>query len=321
MTTRRQATLSVSLTAVLWGLPPLFIHYFAHYLDAHAQNFWRYLSALLFLLLYLWWSGERVGCGGWRTLVRPAVAATALVCYQTCFTLSLYHAMPALISLLLQFELIVAIALSCLLFADERRVARSRWFIGGACATFLGAAGIVVFSREFAAGATQSGSWSGFAIGVMLVGSAAVFWGTYSVAIKWCLEVMPPLSAFVRVEMTATGMLLVVAATAGDLGGIGRLPALLTLLLVASGVGCIAIAHIFYTGALNRLGVVVCNTVILSAPIVTAVASRIVFGERLTGGQVLSAIVLLAGAAAAIQARQDDGRAALPDKAAKNAGQ
>ena len=318
---RRQAVFSVSLVAVLWGLPPLFIHYFALYLDAHTQNFWRYVSALLFLLVYLWWSGERLSGGGWRALTRPAVAAAGLVSYQTCFTLSLYYAMPALISLLLQLELVVAIALSCLFFADERRVARSGWFIAGACAAFLGAVGMVVFSREFAAGAAEPSSWGSFTAGVLLVGGAAVLWATYSVAIKWCFERMSPLSAFVRVEIIATGMLLVIAAAAGDLGAIARLPAPIALLLVGSGVVCIAIAHLLYTPALHRLGVVVCNTVVLTSPVVAAVASRIIFGERLTGGQMIAAIVLLGGAAAAVQARRGNGRRVPSDGAAENAGQ
>jgi drug/metabolite transporter (DMT)-like permease len=115
---------------------------------------------------------------------------------------------------------------------------------------------------------------------------------------------------------------LILSVARGNLGAIATMPPLAVLLVFLSGVGCIAIAQVLYARAIQQLGVAVCNTVILSSPIVAALASRIIFDERLTGRQVISALVLLGGAAAAIQAR-NRGRpqAVMFSDAAKNAGQ
>jgi drug/metabolite transporter (DMT)-like permease len=307
MTTRRQAVLYIALTTILWGVPALFIHHFAEYFDAHTQNFWRYFSALLFLVVYGRLAGERWTLGSWRAYLRAALAATVLVLYQTCFTKSLYRALPAFTVLLIQFELIVAVGLSCAFFADERRVARSGWFIVGGCAALVGAVGMVVFSREYG-GATAAGDRANLLIAVALVGGAAVFWAGYSVAIKWCLQTTPPFAAFANVEAMATVMFLILAVRFGNPGQLAHVPASIATLVVLSGVGCIAVAHIFYTQAIHRLGVLVCNTVILATPIMTAVPSWILFGERLTLLQILSAVVLIGGAAGAIQARARQGK-------------
>ena len=321
MTTRSRAILDITFVAVLWGVPSLFIHYFRLFLSADTQNCWRYVSALLFLLLYGWWSGERLIHRDLRVLGRAAVAAVLLVGYQTCYTLSLYHAKPALVSLLIQTELIVAVGVSCAFFADERCVARSPWFIAGASAALCGAAGMVLFSREFAAGGAGGLAWKDFVVGIALVGGAAALWGGYSVGIKYCLQIMSPFCAFFHVAVLATVAFLIVGPARGDLGAVARAPVSVMLMVFLTGVGCIGVAHIFYARAIQRLGVSVCNTVILSSPIITTVASRAVFGERLTALQIVSAAALLGGAAAAIRARGGGNGAASVADAAKKPGQ
>jgi drug/metabolite transporter (DMT)-like permease len=123
------------------------------------------------------------------------------------------------------------------------------------------------------------------------------------VAVKWCLEVMRPFPAFITIETIATCAFFALAMSRGEPGAIARVPGSVVWMVVGTGVGCIALAHIFYTGAVERLGVVVCNTVILGSPIVTAIFSRIFFHERLTVLQIVSGAILLGGAAAAVHAR------------------
>jgi len=302
MTTQRRAILYITLTTLLWGLPSLFIHYFASYLDADSQNFWRYLAAMAFLLLYGWWSGEEVVCRQGQALIRVAVTAALLVAYQYCYTESLYYAKPALVSLLIQLELIVAISLSCLFFPDERRVARSPWFILGACAAMAGAVGMVVFSRECAAAEAQPADWAKLAFAVSLVVGAAALWGAYSVAVKWSLEQVSPFSLFTNVATLAALFFLMLAGLQGRPGAIAHMSAGGILAVIGSGIACIAVAQVLYLSAIRGLGVGICNTVILASPIVAVALSPFLFGEQLTWLQVLSAIVLLSGAVAAVRA-------------------
>jgi drug/metabolite transporter (DMT)-like permease len=302
MTERQKGVLAISTTALLWGLPALFIHYIAAYLEPHTQNFWRYLSALFFLVAYGVYTRQlrfSVGRGLWRT----AASATILFFYQTCFTNSLYRGMPAMISLLIQLALIVSVALSCLFFADERRLARSPLYIAGAAATILGAAGMVVFSPALA-GSGGEPARENLLVAVTLVIGAAILWGCYSVSVKWCLQALPPFSVLINIELIATTLFLLAGLRFGRIGSIAHAPGSVIALVIGTGVVCIAVAHILYTGAIHRLGVVVCNTVILASPVVAAVCSRIFYHEQLAGLQIVSGAALLAGAAAAIQARR-----------------
>ncbi len=302
MTVRNRAIFDISMSAFLWGLPPLLIHYFAGYLDAHTQNFWRYASAVVFLWIYGWKTGQPLFSGRVAPLLRTLPTAALVVIYQCGFTLSLYYALPALISLLIQLSLVVAIVLSCIFFADERRVVRSPWFLAGACAALGGAVGMVVFSRQFFAAQSQPAEWRSMAIAVVLISVAAVFWGAYSVAIKWCMRVLPPYPAFANVATFATLGFFALTLLRGKIGAFFQMPTAAGIALILSGVGCIGIAHIFYARAIRQLGVGICNTVILTSPIVASIGSWVFFHERFTALQLASALVLLGGAAAAIRA-------------------
>jgi len=321
MIAQRRAIVDIFLVAFLWGVPPVFIHFFARYLDADTQNLWRYLSALVFLYPYGWWTGQRLWPADRRAWQRLAIAAGILASYQVCFTLSLYYAMPVLISLLIQLELIVAIALSCLFFHDERRVARSPWFMFGASAALAGAVGMVVFSREFVLAEAHRAAWNNFTLAVALVVGAAALWGTYSVAVKWCIELAPPSTAFTAIATVASVVFLILSATRGHVGAVAAAPPRVLLMVFLSGVACIGVAQILYVRAIQRLGVGICNTVILTSPIVAAVTSRLVFDERLTALQTASALVLLAGAASAIRANNNRREAVSPCDLSKNTGQ
>ncbi|MBM3333416.1 DMT family transporter, partial [Candidatus Sumerlaeota bacterium] len=297
MNPRQRAILDISLVAILWGIPPLFIRYFTAYLDAHSQNFLRYLTAWLFLLIYGLLSGQEILPRRRAGYLRLFVAAVAVVIYQTFFTLSLYRAMPTVVSLLVQLELIVAIALSCAFFRDERRVALSPWFICGAIGALAGAVGVVVFSEQFAEAGAQPEAWENLAGGALLVVGAAVFWGAYSVAVKWSAQAISPFRLFFFVATMAAIMFFALGVAVGDLAAIGKLPLSVGLLVCMTGVACIGIAHVLYARSIVWLGVSVCNTVILASPIVVMAISPLVFGERLTGLQILCAMLLLVGAA------------------------
>lgn len=318
MQTRQQAIFGIGSVAFLWGLPALFIHYFGLHFDAHTQNFWRYLVALAFLVVYGFWTRRLRLNGIPGALGRISLAALALVCYQVCFTTSLYVGRPALVGLLIQLELIVALGLSCVFFADERRTVASPWFVMGAAATMAGAAGMVVFSPQFSAGPGSGGEWHNLWGAVALVAGAAAFWGCYSVAIKWSLEVVSPFSAFIAVEVIATAAFLILGLCFGRLDGIFEAPGFVLALVFFSAIGCIGLAQVLYTAAIQRLGVVVCNTVILGSPVVTAFFSRIFFKEHLTVLQIVSAAVLLFGAGAAVQSRRRAARRRIESALEKN---
>jgi drug/metabolite transporter (DMT)-like permease len=67
-------------------------------------------------------------------------------------------------------------------------------------------------------------------------------------------------------------------------------------LLLASSVIGIALGHVAYYMAINRLGVAVASGVIQLQPFVVSIASLVIFKELLTGGQWVAGAVAVAGA-------------------------
>ena len=75
-------------------------------------------------------------------------------------------------------------------------------------------------------------------------------------------------------------------------------------IMLSSGVLCIGIAHTLYYYALRTLTVSVCATMLLTTPLGTLALSHWLFGEQMTSGQILSGILLLAGGALTLLAKE-----------------
>jgi drug/metabolite transporter (DMT)-like permease len=59
-----------------------------------------------------------------------------------------------------------------------------------------------------------------------------------------------------------------------------------------------------YYSAIKRIGATIPSLVLLATPFIVLAASSVIFGERLSGSQIVFGLVLLAGAALAIWTQQ-----------------
>jgi drug/metabolite transporter (DMT)-like permease len=210
------------------------------------------------------------------------------VLFQLCWTLTFYYKIqPALGMLIGNTQVFFAVALSFLIYPDERRLGRRPQFWFGLLAGMVGVTGLVA--------ARDPAALRDLSVGLIFVMASALMWAVYSLTIRAATRHYNARTCFAVVSLLTTLALGAVAVVAGaPLSALSASwPALLALF--GSGALCIGLGHTLYYRAVQIAGVSVASVFIQCEVLVTFVASWLVFGEALTGPQLAFAAVLLIG--------------------------
>jgi len=295
----RLGILSLVAATALWSLTSLFVkHFYRLNVAGDVQNLFRYLAAAVGLWLFagLFFRREAIrAVGQWRLFLLPAALNCA---FQVTMVSALYHRsiLPGFSSLLSKVSVVFAAVLAFILFRDERPTIRSGRYLVGAVLSLAGVAGVILLAE---------GAEADFGEGATLVVLAAFLWACYTLAMKHTVRGVRPLIAFTAVATYTTGFFVVRASLTSAPTQFGTLLGPRDqFLMLLSGVLCIAMAHSFYFRAVERLGVAVCASFLLVQPLLTGAGSAVLYGERLTPGQMLMGGVLLAGTWLVIRARR-----------------
>lgn len=289
------------LTLLGWSSVPLFLKHFAALIDPWTSNGWRYgFSALLWAPVLLHAArGRALPRRLWTLAFVPGV----FNCLgQVCFTTAHYHIGPGLLTFGLRMQIIFVAAGAAMLFPTERRVVHSRGFLGGVALVLGGTIGVVLLGQaDVTAGASG--------LGVGLAVASGLLFACYALAVRKFMHGIAPVTAFAAVsQYTAIGMVALMLAF-GDRAGASVLDLAgmqIVWLLVSAVIG-IALGHAFYYTAIARLGVAVSAGVIQLQPILVAVASYFLFGERLTAAQWACGAVAISGAGMILRTQQRAG--------------
>jgi len=299
----------ILLTLLGWSSVPLFLKYFAAYIDAWTANGWRYgISALFWAPVLVW--------GAWRRTLPAGLWAAALVpslfnvAAQICFAWAPYYINPGLITFLLRLQIVFVALGAYLLFPAERPVLRSLTYVCGVVIVFCGLMGLCFLGETLPRGAT---AW-----GVGLAITAGFLYGGYSLAVRRYVHDISPVVAFATISLyTAVGVVSVMLVKGRDHGAVAwSLNWKQFGMLVASAFVGIAIGHVMYYSAIVRIGVALSNGVILLQPFITSTCSYFLFDERLTIAQWLSGLTAMVGAVIMLNTQRRLTRLAL----AKNDG-
>lgn len=298
MTERQKGIAALAFVLLAWCFSSVFVKYLinAGY-DAHTQNFYRYAAGTLVVLPFMALRARRRG-----VTIKPRLlgllALTTLpnLSHQISWTVSLNWINPGLASFLNKSSVLFAAVLAFVFFREERWLFRSRKFLTGLTLTVVGTAGLALLRGDLHVVDAN--------LGVVLVLIAAASWAGYSVAAKRPTAEVGPTVAFGIVGIFTTAVLFVFALRWGDLSLWNRQPWHVNAIMLGSGILCIGIAHTLYYYAMRVLTVSVCATMLLTTPLGTLLISRWLFNEKLTTGQVLSGIVLLAGGVLTLLAKE-----------------
>lgn len=290
------ATLCCAGFVTCWTFGSLQIEYLTGELDVWTQNFGRYSVACLFWLPFLLHRLRRgqVPKRLWLAAV-PVFAANMVM--QSCWAGSFYFAEPGFITLLNKTSVIWVAGFSLIFFLDERALLKSGYFWVGLCCSLTGVVGVILCQEDFSLQTSLGGA--------ILPVASSIAWAVYSLTAKVKFKDIDS-----RISFAA--LTLFMAAGLGMLSLLFGRPSQLMDMdvkgwanLVTSGISAIALAHVFYYIALHRIGATIPAMTLLATPFCTIIASRLVFGETLTAGQLAFGSILILGAAAAICAQRD----------------
>lgn len=298
------ATSAIIGTLVCWSSTPIWIKYFTGYFDPFSQNVFRYAFAMLFWLPFLIYrqATGRVPRSIWLVALIPVIPNTIM---QTFWAWSLYYLDPGMMALLGRTTVIWSTLLSMAVFVDERALARSKRFWAGLGCGLIGAVGVLLFKPGFVhgIGAPDAGLRITL-IGAAMVTTATALWSVYAVMVRLTMRGVDSRTAFAVISLETTLALAVVATLAGQPADVVNVPFRVIVLIALSGWICIALAHVCYYTAIQRIGVAVPSAVLQLTPFAVLTLSHFIFAERFTAGQIGSGAVLVIGAGLALWAQE-----------------
>jgi drug/metabolite transporter (DMT)-like permease len=289
VTERKKAIVALAIVLAAWSLSSVFVKYLIREgYDAHTQNFYRYLAGTLAVLPFLIRRVQRDKVRFNRRLLLLFLLATLPnLSHQISWTVSLNWINPGLASFLNKSSVLFAALLAFLLYPEERWLFRSGRFVTGLVLTILGTAGLALMRGDLRNMQANVG------VGLVLV--AALSWALYSVAAKKPTAAVGSAVSFGMVGIYTTIACFFVAWQWGDLSLWSRTPWRVNVIMIVSGILCIGLAHTLYYYAMRVLTVSVCATMLLTTPLGTLLISRWLFKEEMTSGQLISAVLLMAG--------------------------
>jgi drug/metabolite transporter (DMT)-like permease len=311
-------------------------------LEAFSQNGWRYGISAVFWLPFLAWaffgpgrgggaggaSGGGGGAGGASDtagLLRAAIIPAAFnIAGQTAFAWGPTLLDPGFFSFIFRVQIIFVTLGAYLLFASERdTLRRPRYWLG--TALVIGGSIVMIALKQPVVGGAEAGaggaevvaggaggaevvaaaaSHAPSLLGVLVALAGAVLFAGYGLSVRACVGQYRPILAFgVICQYTAVGVIVLMFI----FGWTWHVPATqfslfqMSMLVLSAFIG-IALSHVSYYASLTSLGVAVTVGIIQLQPIVTAVASVLLLGERLSPGQWAAGVVGIIGAILMISA-------------------
>jgi drug/metabolite transporter (DMT)-like permease len=294
---RWEGVLVLLTTLACWSSVPLFIRHLAAYVDHWSNNGWRYGASALFWLPAVVWAvaKRKVTPSIWRAALIPATANTLA---QIAFTAAHEHVNPGLLTFAMRLQLVAVAAGAYLLFPAERPTIASPRYLGGIALLVCGIAGVLLGGGDIL--------HDGSAHGVLLALGAGMGYGAYGLAVRKFMVGFHPIYAFGVIALYTGGALVLLMLGFGKDHGACVLelaPRELWELGISAFVG-IALGHVLYYTAIDRLGVATTAGVLQLQPFVVSAASAVIFGEVLSRGQWLAGIVAVAGAALVLSAQK-----------------
>jgi drug/metabolite transporter (DMT)-like permease len=278
----------------------LAIRYLKDSYSALFQTASRYLVSLVVLWAFNLAGRGRSGAPAeLKAMIRlwPRLLLVALANYafQVSFTYGFYLLYPGVGTLIHQSSVLFSVTLAAALFADERAMLRTAGFMVGLAAAIAGVVLTIVGGRRF--GTLE------FGLGVLLMLGSAACWALLGALIrKWLGRVSPAFAVSTILTMVTPLFFITLAATEGGV----HLPAAppgAWVVLVLSGLVGVGLGHSLYYRCMPVLGLAVSSSLSLLIPLLVVVASRLVFGERLTPLQLIGGVTLLGGSYLVIRSR------------------
>jgi drug/metabolite transporter (DMT)-like permease len=300
MSNKTRALLLNMLAILCWAVSPVAIRYVKDFFPVNVQNFFRYLVSLFIIWPVFFISTPRSRAQNTfqalpSILPKLLIMACIVYVFQLSFTYSFFLLYPGFGSLVYKTGVIFSVLLAAMLFPDERRTLKSWKFQCGLLLAFIGVVLTITGGQDF--GKVE------FNLGVLLILIATASWSLLTALIKKWVPTVPA-SFSVSVILTIVSPLYLLTDIGINRGlHLPDAPIFMWLLMLASGIIGVGVAHSAYYFSVPTLGVALCATLDLSRPFLAGIISFLVFKESLTILQIVGGLFLLSGSYLAIKIR------------------
>jgi drug/metabolite transporter (DMT)-like permease len=294
---RSKGYAAVFATILIWSLPSLFQFFLNRYYDVWAQNFYRYFVACLaitpLLLRQVRRGGPKIDMKAFAICLVPCIPN---VVHQITQVMALFYMGPGVYAVFARTSVIFTALLALIFFPEERYVIRQSQFQIGTLLGLVGAFGVIWFQ----AGAQDR--HISFA-GLFIAFTATFCWALYGVLVKRPSAQLGSIRSFGIISFITSALLLPLTFAFGKIDTPLHVGMQVNFILIISAVTCITLAHVFYYVAIHEIGVALAQSLQLLCPAGALGLSALIFHERLTRPQLLSAILLLFGAFLAMRTK------------------
>ncbi len=274
-----------------WTAAPIYIKLLTQYTDSFTQNFLRYSVAAVFWLPFLIYSvvRGRVPAKMWLLTLVPSFFN---VCMQSCWAKTMYYLEPGMASLMQRSAIIWVIALTVIFYPQERSFLKRPGLWIGIVLVVVGVFGVVSNQDGFG-GKVEP-------LGIIFVLGNAFFWSCYTIAIKKLMQNMNAIVGFSIMSVYTSFGLGCLSFGLGSpldcLGFSGRV----WYYIIFSGLIAIAVAHVLYVAAVQRIGTTLPVIIMSLMPFLVLVVSGFIFEEVLNFWQYVSGCILISGSITAV---------------------
>ena len=288
---------AVFATILIWSLPSLFQFFLNRYYDVWAQNFYRYFIACLavtpLLLRQVRRDGPKIDMKAIAICLVPCIPN---VVHQITQVMALFYMGPGVYAVFARTSVIFTALLALIFFPEERYVIRQSQFQIGTLLGLVGAFGVIWFQ------AGPQDRHISFA-GLFIAFTATFCWALYGVLVKRPSAQLGSIRSFGIISFITSALLLPLTFAFGKIDTPLHVGMQVNFILIISAVTCITLAHVFYYVAIHEIGVALAQSLQLLCPAGALGLSALIFHERLTRPQLLSAILLLFGAFLAMRTK------------------
>ena len=287
---------AVFATIAIWSVPSLFQFYLNRFYDPWSQNFYRYAVACLAIIPFVLLQFGRGPKIDLRAVTACLIPCLPNVVHQITQVVALFYMGPGVYAIFIRSSVIFTALLALALFPEERSVIGQWQFQVGTLLGLVGAFGVIWFQ--------SNGQDRHIALpGLFIAFTASFCWALYASLMKRPSARLGPIRSFGIVSIITSALLLPLCLLFGNIATPLQVTSQVNLILIISAVSCITLAHVLYYVAIREIGVALSQSLQLLCPMGALGLSALIFHERLTHAQLVSAAILLIGAFLAMRTK------------------
>ncbi|MCD6257835.1 DMT family transporter [Candidatus Aerophobetes bacterium] len=267
-----------------WSFPSVVIKYLSYFFSPLTQNFYRYLAASVFLIIFNYFSSPQELKLCIRKIRYFIIPAFLLFLYQTLFVYGIGFSQANTAGFLSKLAVIFVILVAWIELPDERSTIRNKSFITGFFLAFTGAVMI-----------TLSKGTPSFSLGSSLIILSNLLWAIYTIHMKKLLRELRISPVMAMSFITIIASIFMFFPAINKLSRLCITPVSVNFLLFISGFFLVGAAGSLYYFLLNKIGATITNNALLLTSFITLGLSFIFLKESISIWQVLGGILLIPG--------------------------